>query len=112
MQQLGPLNLQGFRPSVTLQLPKSASFTMDSYFFWRQSPNDGIYNHIGLLLRRGDFTQSKFIGIQPGVELYVPVDKHFTVDLNYSYFSPGQFLHDVPPDESIHYVGLIFGYRF
>ena len=41
IQQNGPLNIQGFRPNVTLQLPHRASLVGD-VFFWRQSVNDGL----------------------------------------------------------------------
>ncbi len=111
-QQNGPLNIQGFRPSVTLQLPRRASLTADVYFFWRQSLNDGLYNIPGFLLRPGDLTRSRYIGTQPGAELFWPVTKHMTASVAFAYFITGEFLKDNPPAENLSYLGLILGYRF
>jgi alginate export protein len=112
IQQNGPLNVQGFRPSVTIQLPRRASFTADSYFFWRQSTNDALYDVPGFPLRPGNFSRGRYIGTQPGVEFFWPITEHATVDLNWAYFATGQFLHDTPPDKNLRYTGLIFIYRF
>jgi Alginate export len=112
VQQNGPLNIQGFRPSVTLQLPRRASLTADVYFFWRQSLNDALYNIPGFVLRPGSLTQSRYIGTQPGAELFWLLTKHVTLGVPFAYFVPGQFLHDNPPDQNLRYLGLIWGYRF
>src|SRR5438093_3720750 len=111
IQTNGPLNIQGFRPSVTIQLPRRATFTADAYFFWRQSVNDALYDVPGFPLRFG-LGGSRYVGAQPGVELFWPVTKHGTLDLNYAYFATGQFLHENPPDKNLQYMGLIFIYRF
>src|SRR5262249_14956415 len=99
IQQNGPLNIQGFRPNLTLQLPRRASLTIDSYFFWRQSLNDGMYNIPGFVLRPGSYTRSRYIGTQPGAELFWPLTKHVTAGVAAAYFFTGQFLHDNPPDK-------------
>lgn len=112
IQENGPLNIAGFRPSVTIQLPHRMAFTADSYFFWRESTNDAFYNVPGFPLRPGNFSNARYVGTQPGMELYIPVTKHVTADLNYAYFATGQFLHETPPDKNLTYVGLIFIYRF
>jgi len=111
IQTNGPLNIEGFRPSVTIQLPRRASLTTDAYFFWRQSVNDALYDVPGFPLRFG-LGGSRFVGAQPGAELFLPVTKHVTADFNYAYFAAGQFLHENPPDKNLSYVGLIFSYRF
>jgi hypothetical protein len=111
-QQLGPLNIQGVRPNVTIQLPRRASLTGDVFFFWRQSVNDAIYNIPGVPLRPGGLTQARYIGTQPGAELYVPVNKHLTATVAFAYFVTGKFLHESPPGENLGYLGLILGYRF
>ena len=112
IQQNGPLNIQGFRPSVTVQLPRRLALTADSYFFWRQSLNDALYNVPGFPLRPGNFSRARYVGTQPGVELYMPLTKHVTADLNFAYFATGQFLHETPPDKDLRYIGLILFYRF
>jgi hypothetical protein len=112
IQENGPLNIQGFRPSVTIQLPRRVAFTADSYFFWRQNINDALYNVPGFPLRPGNFSQARYVGAQPGMELYWPITKHVTADLNFAYFATGQFLHETPPDRNLTYVGLILFYRF
>ena len=112
IQQNGPLNIQGLRPSVTVQLPHHAAFTADSYFFWRRSLNDGLYNVPGFPLRPGNFSRARYVGTQPGVDLFLPVTRHITADFVYAYFGTGQFLHETPPDKNLHYVGLLFFYRF
>ena len=112
VQQNGPLNIQGFRPNVTIQLPRRASLTADTFFFWRQSVNDGLYNIPGFLIRPGDLTQARYVATQPGAELFWPATKHVTLGVSFAYFVPGQFLHENPPDENLRYLGLILGYRF
>ena len=112
IQQNGPLNVQGFRPSVTIQLPRRASFTADTYFFWRKSINDGLYDVPGFPLRPGSPSRAHYIGTQPGIELFWPITKHVTLDVNWAYFATGQFLHDTPPDKNLRYTGVIFIYRF
>jgi len=112
IQENGPLNIEGFRPSVTIQLPRRLAFTADSYFFWRESINDALYNVPGFPLRPGNLSRARYVGAQPGMELYCPITKHVTADLNYAYFATGQFLHETPPDKNLTYVGLIFIYRF
>jgi hypothetical protein len=111
IQTNGPLNIEGFRPSVTVQLPRRASLTADAYFFWRQSLNDALYDVPGFPLRFG-LGGARYVGAQPGAELFFPVTKHVTADLNYAYFAAGQFLHENPPDKNLSYLGLIFSYRF
>ena len=111
-QQLGPLNIQGFRPNVTIQLPKGANLTSDVFFFWRQSVNDALYNIPGFVLRPGDLTQSRYIGTQPGAELFWPAAKHVTVGVAFAYFVTGKFLHENPPDDNLRYIGVILGYKF
>jgi hypothetical protein len=111
IQTNGPLNVQGLRPSVTIQLPGRASFTADSYFFWRQSINDALYDVPGFPLRYG-LGGARYIGAQPGAEFFWPVTKHISVDANYAYFLAGKFLHENPPDKDLSYVGLILFYRF
>jgi hypothetical protein len=112
IQTNGPLNIQGFRPSVTIQLPRRAAITADSYFFWRQNTNDALYSVPGFPLRPGNFSKARYVGTQPGLEFFWPLTRHVTLDLNYAYFGAGQFLHETPPDKNLHYVGMIFIYRF
>jgi hypothetical protein len=112
IQTNGPLNIQGFRTSVTIQLPRRAGLTADSYFFWRQSVHDALYDTPGFPLRAGDLSESRYIGTQPGVEFFWPVTKHVTLVASYAYFAPGRFLHDNPPDQNLHYTGVIFNYHF
>jgi hypothetical protein len=111
-QSNGPLNIQGLRPNVTIQLPRRISLTADTYMFWRQSLNDGLYNIPGFLIRPGDLTQSRYIGTQPGAELFWPVNKHMIAMVSFSYFVTGEFLKENPPSENLRYLGLIVGYRF
>jgi len=112
IQQNGPLNIQGFRPSVTIQLPRRATFTADSFFFWRQSINDALYDVPGFPLRIGGFSSAHYVGAQPGIELFWPVTKHARLDLNYAYFATGRFLHESPPGKDLRYTGLILYYDF
>jgi len=111
IQTNGPLNIEGFRPSITVHLPRRATLTADSYFFWRQSINDALYDVPGFPLRFG-LGGSRFVGSQPGAELFWPVSKHVALDATYAYFAAGDFLHENPPDKNLSYFGLIFSYRF
>ena len=112
VQANGPLNIQGVRPNFTIQLPRAASLTGDAFFFWRQQVNDGVYNIPGFLLRSGRFSQARYIGTQPGAELYWPLTKHMIVGAGVAYFITGRFLEENPPDKNLLYGGLILMYRF
>jgi hypothetical protein len=112
IQQNGPLNIQGFRPNVTIQLPRRATLQGDVFFFWRQSVNDGLYNIPGFLMRTGQLSQGRYVGTQPGAELRWPVTKHTTLGASFAYFVTGKFLHENPPDHNLSYLGLIYTYRF
>jgi hypothetical protein len=111
-QQQGPLNIQGIRPNVTIQLPRGANLTVDTFFFWRQSLNDGLYNIPGFLIRPGDLTRSRYVATQPGAEVFWPATKHVTLAVAFAYSAPGKFLKENPPADKLSYLGLIMGYRF
>ena len=112
IQQNGPLNIQGFRPSLTVQLPRRAALTVDSYFFWRRSINDALYDVPGFPMRPGNLSRARYVGTQPGIDFFWPVTKHITVDVVYAYFATGRFLRETPPDKDLRYFGLLFFYRF
>jgi hypothetical protein len=112
IQQNGPLNIQGFRPNITLQLPRRASLTADTFFFWRQSLNDAMYNIPGFVIRPGEFSRSRYIGAQPGIDVFWPVTRHIMLDFSAAYFAAGQFLHENPPDKDLKYVTVLLFYRF
>ena len=109
---LGPQNVQGFSPSLSLQPVPKLTLTASDYFFWRQSLRDGIYGLNGFPLRTGQKSRAAYVGSQPEINLLWQIDRHASLTLDYAIFFAGDFLRGTPPGKDIHYFGGWFTYLF
>ena len=109
---LGPQNVQGFSPSLSLQPVPKLTLTASDYFFWRQSLSDGVYGLNGFPLQTGQKSRAAYIGSQPEINLLWQIDRHATLTLDYAIFFAGDFLRETPPGQDIHYFGGWFTYLF
>lgn len=109
----GPLNIMGFRPSLTLKISKKVNLTASSFSFWRQSTRDGLYNVPGnQLVRTGQISRSRYIGQQPEAELVWRPDQHGELSVGVSGFFTGKFLRETPPDRNIGYFRVRYTFTF
>jgi len=109
---IGPANLIDLRPSVTLTTSERISFTLEYGPFWRQSVDDGIYGPAINLLRSGRLSRARHIGNQLLAEVEWKINRHTSVTVHYTCFSPGAFLKETPPAGPVDYVTTWIAYRF
>jgi len=92
IQQIGPDNIRALQPNLTLKLTRNVSAIYSSYFFWRDSTGDGLYNVPGNLLRTGQLSRARYVGTQPDLALTWEATPHFTIEVSAVYFFAGRFL--------------------
>ena len=66
---LGPTNLIDLSPSVRLQLRKTASLTLESSTFWRESLSDGVYSPAMIPIRRGGSSGARYVATAPSATM-------------------------------------------
>lgn len=109
---LTPANLYHLNPSVELRLLRGVSASIDSRLFWRQSTSDGIYRPSLIAVRTGLDSTARYVGFQPSLELKWQVSDHLSLNGIYTYFQPGKFLHENPPDRPVNFFTVWAQYRF
>lgn len=109
---LTPANLIDVIPAIQFALTERLSVSLRSYFFWRQSPGDGVYSPGGALTKPSGLSQARFVGMQPLVELQYEADRHTTVTATYANFAPGRFIKETPPGENVSYFTAYLKFRF
>jgi len=95
---LGPSNVFGFKPNLTVAPTKSVTLSSGAFFFWRQRLGDGIYALSGLPIRTGAKSSARYIGTQPELVASWTVDRHVFVNASYSRFLSGHFCTKRLPD--------------
>ena len=108
---LSPANLLQVSPTFRIVVWKATLF-LDSPFSWRSSINDGIYNFADLLVRPGNRTDARYIGAQPGGQIDLQLNRHWTANLQYSHFFAGEFLRETPPGKDVDYLAMSTSWRF
>ena len=109
---LTPANLYHINPSVELRLLRGVSASIDSRFFWRQTTRDGIYRPGLIPVRTGLVSEARYVGFQPSLELKWQVSDHLSLNGIYTYFQPGGFLHENPPDRPVNFFTVWAQYKF
>ena len=108
---LSPANL--LQISATLRAVRGRfTLFLDSPFSWRSSTSDGIYNFADILVRPGNHTNARYVGAQPGGQLDIQLNRHWTANLQYSHFFAGDFLKKTPPGKNVDYFVLSTAFRF
>ena len=109
---LGPVNLAGFRPSLALAPAPGVSVEVGTYVFWRASTRDGLYNPPGFPLRPGGPSRARYVGAIPEAALAWQLDRHFGVEVDVSYFVTGPYLDESGPGADALFVSGRATYRF
>ncbi len=109
---LGPENVAGFAPKLSLSPVKTLFIDAYCYFYWRQSTGDGLYNVPGFPVKPGTGSRAAYIGTQPEVDVVWQMAPHQSLVLVYANFFAGRFIRETPPDHQITYGALWYTFKF
>ncbi|WP_298902589.1 alginate export family protein [uncultured Psychroserpens sp.] len=107
---IAPANLLDIHPSFKLSFTKQISIEMDWDFLWRASSNDGVYAPAGFLLFTGASNNGKFIGHNPGLNVYWALNRNLSFDGKFSYLIPGKFIKEQNGSE-LTYIAITASYK-
>ena len=108
----GHVNFFDLDPVLVSHLNQQLSLTLDCGFFWRESRSDGVYGVGGNLLRPGTGSKARYLASQPSAIAEWRPQRHITVIAIYTHSSPGAFLRETGPAESVNYVSVWLSYKF
>ena len=108
----GHVNFLDLDPVLVSHINQQLSLTLDCAFFWRESRGDGIYRVGGNLLRPGTGSKARYLASQPSLVAEWRPQRHVSVIAIYTHSSPGQFLRETGPAESVNYVSVWLSYKF
>jgi len=108
---ISPANILQISPTFRAALGRF-TLTLDSPFSWRSSTHDGIYNFADILVRPGNRTDARYVGAQPGGQVDVRLNPHWTSSMQYSHFFAGEFLKKTPPGKDVDYFVLSSTFKF
>lgn len=109
----GSLNAIVAHPSLGMQLSKSLSLNVDSFFLWRQNTTDGLYSQAGTLLRTAQPSQSRYVGATQDLSIAGDVERHTSIRFVASYYEVGPYLRETqPPGANAAYFSVIANYKF
>ena len=109
---VGPSNHMDLHPSMDLRVTERLTLSIDSVFFWRESLRDGIYGNAINLLRSGNASRARFVGIQPSLQAEWQISRHLTWTGVVSHFFTGPFLRETGPGRDVNYVSSWITYKF
>jgi hypothetical protein len=109
---LGPSNVTDLGPNIRFALGSKTALTLESPSYWRSSLHDGIYGFAGNLIRPGNLSSARFIGIQPGITLDHTYSPHFSSSVAYFRFFTGDFLKQTPPGRDVGYLYAMLTFRY
>lgn len=109
---LGPSNVTDIGPTIRFAPDGKTSIGLESPFYWRSSLQDGIYGFAGNLIRPGNRSTARFIGVQPGITVDRSFTAHFSSSVAYFRFFTGDFLRQTPPGRNAGYLYAIFTFRY
>lgn len=109
---LGATNLIDVTPSIRFPLRKTLSLTLESSSFWRESLGDGVYNPLGILIRRGEVSQARYVTTAPSATITWQENRHLLYTVIYSHFFAGRFFDDALPARNVNFVATWVSFRF
>jgi Alginate export len=109
---LGPANITDLGPTIRLTINSKTAITPEAPFYWRSSLHDGIYGFAGNLIRPGNLSSARFVGVQPGLVVDRTYTPHFSSTVGYFRFFTGDFLIQTPPGRNVGYLYATITSRF
>jgi len=108
----GPTNIADVEPSIRLMLSRAVTLKCDTAWYWRESPDDGLYSVDLRVIKRSGQSPARFIGTISSARLDWQIGRHFTYTAMYAHFEAGEFMRETPPGESTDYVTTWILFRF
>ena len=109
---IGAPNSIGLFPNLRMVPLHTATVTVGSAFFWRESTRDGIYSINVVPLRTGQLSSARYVGTQPSVRVDWNIQRHWSYTLIVSGFKTGRFLKETPPGKDTSYVTSWITFKF
>ncbi|HYL62856.1 MAG TPA: alginate export family protein [Candidatus Methylomirabilis sp.] len=109
---LGPSNVTDAGPTLRIAVDRKTALGLESPFYWRSSLQDGVYGFAGNLIRPGNLSNARFIGVQPGITLDHAFNAHFLSSVAYYRFFTGDFLQQTPPGRNAGYLYAVLTFRY
>jgi len=108
----GLINQRDLHPRIAWTLNDHWFITASTLFIWRDSPNDGIYSIANGLLRSGQSSEARYVGVQPELEIKYTFNRHLDLKGTFVYFSAGKFLKEASLGRDITYLASMLTFRF
>jgi len=109
----GSANAIVAHPAINLHLSEKVSLDVETFAFWRQTINDGLYGQGGMFLFPGQISSARYIGSTQDVSAVWRPDRHITVLAIAAYYEAGKYLREtLSPAKNIAYVSVLASYTF
>lgn len=104
---VGPYNLINVLGAVGLSVTDQITISVQGGPYWRYSTNDAVYGVGGNIVRAStESSDARFIGTQLEVVVEWNPIRELGFLVSYSQFSPGTFIKESGPSETIHFVAV------
>jgi hypothetical protein len=104
--ELGPGNLAGLRPFITVKLTESFEIEPRAQFYWRMQASDGLYSPPGRVVRAPAPANRSFVGWEPGLAATVRLSPQATVGATLARFINGGFFDGSGRNKDITYADV------
>ena len=112
LSPVGPYNMVSLNPGVALDLGDNVTLGVSAMGYWRYARADGVYDVPGGLIRGPGGSRARFIGKEVEATLDWQATPELELSASASVFTPGAFIRETGPAETIGMVGVEANYRF
>jgi hypothetical protein len=109
---IGPANVIDLHPSLTLQVIRTVTVSLDVDFLWRESTRDGLYGPAVNLVRAGKLSSARKIGTQPSIGAEWRPGRHWKVAATVARFNAGEFIRESGSGENVDYASTWLTWTF
>ncbi|HEY5895546.1 MAG TPA: alginate export family protein [Chthoniobacterales bacterium] len=107
LNPVGPYNLINVLGSVGIRVTDQVTLSVQGGPYWRYSADDAVYGVGGNIVRASTASSdARFIGTQVEVVAEWNPVRELAFLVSYSQFSPGAFIEESGPSETIHFVAV------
>ncbi len=103
---VGRQNIIDFRQGILVKPMKKLKVRLDHHIFWRAAEDDALYGTSGNIVRSGNLSNKKFVGIDVDMTLNYQFNSHLSSLLGYSHFFAEDFIEDTGKHEDIDFFYL------
>ncbi|CAN5372242.1 alginate export family protein [soil metagenome] len=112
LSPVGPYNIISLNPRVAASLTRTVSASIAGMAYWRYSPNDGVYDVPGNLVRAPGTVRDRFIGKEVEATLAWQARPELELSTSLSAFVPGGFISETGSAKTITLLGVESNFRF